>query len=256
MSEFETFSVAYYTPKCIHPIYLTLTTISWPIVLSVVFQAYIQSMKMIRERASVDRQEALKLAYLALRSRIAVDESHGQCVDVSRIRKVLEIVRPHYNASKIDALVQIMDDNAIGFIEFGDFRIRMQRALQTSLRSARQDSRQSIFIASLSLFVAIANLVYVLVLSSAMEFLLLSKLIFPVGYMIVSLSLVEVVLRLRPCACLHELSTTRHSILDGLAIFASIVSLTGLIMHAADSSKGLQWLLLGRAIGRNCFCRI
>ena len=180
---------------------------------------------MIRERASADRQEALKQAYLALRPS-ADAEGRGQerTVEVSKIKDAIQHLRPHYNQRKIDALVLIIDPNHCGRIGFSDFRIRMQKVLHTSLRSARQISRQSVFLASLSLFVAIANLTYVLLLSSALEFLLLSNLIFPVGSIIVALGLAEVILRLRPCGCLSTLLTTRHSVLDGLAVVASLVS--------------------------------
>lgn len=216
--------------------------------MSVVFQTYIHSMKMIRERASADRQEALRLAYLALRPKVGA-EGQERAVEVTKIRKVIRVLRPHYNVEKIDAFMQIVDPNNHEVIAFSDFRIRVQKVLHTSLRSARQASRESIFLASLSIFVAIANLAYVLLLSSALEFLLLSNLIIPVGYIIVLLGLAEVILRLRPCACLSTLSTTRHSVLDGLAIFAGTISLIGLITHDIDDSKGLQWLLFGRAIG-------
>ena len=61
--------------------------------------------------------------------------------------------------------------------------------------------------------------------------------------------------------CPSALSTTRHSVLDGLAIFAGVTSLIGVVLHAVDNSRGLQPLLLGRAVGKafhfatnqNCF---
>jgi hypothetical protein len=206
-------------------------------------------MKMIRERASADRQEALTLAYLALRP-LPTIEGHEQNISAAKIRLVIQTLRPHYNAYKIDALMQILDQNDHALLGLSDFRTRIQKVLHTSLRSARQISRQSIFLKSLTLFVAIANLAYVLLYSSPLEFLLLSNLIFPFGSIIAFLSLVEVTLRLRPCACLSTLSASRHSVLDGLAIFAGVASLVGVIMHIVDNSKGLQTLLFGRAVGK------
>ena len=208
---------------------------------------------MIRERASADRQEALTLAYLALHPSSTIEE-HERNISAAKIRLVIQSLRPHYNSSKIDALMQIMDQNDHALLGFSDFRTRIQKVLHTSLRSARQTSRNSIFLASLTFFVAIANLVYVLLYSSPLEFRLLSNLIFPVGSVIAVLGLVEVTLRLRPCTCLSTLSTSRHSVLDGLAIFAGVASLIGVIRHAVDDKTGLQPLLLGRAVGKASIC--
>lgn len=212
-------------------------------------------MKMLRERASADREEALKLAFVALLSRDPdnddfVEVGEQQTVQVSKLREVVKILRPHYNASKIDALMQIIDPNCRGAISFSDYKIGIQKVLHTSLRRTRPESRQSLLLSSLTISVAIANLVYVLLLSSPLEFLLLSGLIFPAGCLIVILGLIEVTLRLRPCGFLSSLPMTRHSILDGLAIFASMISLIGLVMHSFNDNRGLQWLLLGRAIGQ------
>ncbi len=210
-------------------------------------------MKMLRDRASTDRQEALRSAFIALAQRgsvgVALHESleeQDQVAETSKLRQVVKILRPHYSDSKIDALMKIVDTNDEGVIPFRDYQPGIQKILLTSLRSA---SQPSILLSSLTIFVAITNLVYVLLLSSPLLFRLLSELIFPIGSLIVFLSLIEVVLRLRPCGCLSSLSTSRHSFLDSLAIFAGIISLTGLIMHTLNDSKGLQWLLLGRAIG-------
>ncbi len=71
------------------------------VVLSVVFQIYIQAMKLIRERALTDRQEALNLAFLALRGRDETEGSDANLVDVKHIRKTLKILRPHYNDVKV-----------------------------------------------------------------------------------------------------------------------------------------------------------
>jgi hypothetical protein len=91
-------------------------------------------------------------------------------------------------------------------------------------------------------------MVYVLLLSSALEFLILANLIIPLGTLIVLLGLFEAIFRIRPLPMLQNLSTSRHVFLDGLAIFSGITSLFGLIAHAIDKDQGLQALLLGRAI--------
>jgi len=195
-------------------------------------------MKIIRDRATANRQEALTFAYLALQPTSTL-ECHESSINVTKIRFVIQSLRPHYNSSKIDALVQIMDQNCHKFLGFSEFKTGIRKVLHTYLRSARQTSRHSMFLASLTIFVATANLAYVLLHSSPLEFHLLSNLIFPVGSVIALLSLLEVTLRLRPCACLSALSTTRHSVLDELATFAGVASLIGVVLHAVDDSRGL-----------------
>mmetsp|Transcript_10090 Transcript_10090/g.18906 ORF Transcript_10090/g.18906 Transcript_10090/m.18906 type:complete len:671 (+) Transcript_10090:60-2072(+) len=221
------------------------------VVLSVVFQTYIHSMKILRERAAADRLESMKLAYLALApiNLVMVEVGHEASVETDKVRQVIQILRPHYSSEKIDVLMQIVDPNRTGRIEYSDFRVRMPVVLRTSLRSARPTSRHSMVLSSLTISVAISNMVYVLLFSSSpFEFVRLSYLIFPMGTIITLVGLVEVITRLRPFVILHSLSTSRHGVLDTLAIIAGIVSITGIISHAMKDSKGLQWLLLGRAI--------
>jgi Ca2+-binding protein (EF-Hand superfamily) len=227
-------------------------------VLSVVFQTYIHSMKILRERAAVDRQESMKLAFLALKpvnTNIRIeddgDDHHELSVETAKVRKVIQTLRPHYSSEKIDVLVQIVDPNRNGMIEYNDFRARMPIVLRTSLRSARSASRHSMVLSSVNVGVAILNMFYVLLFSSSpLEFVLLSNLIFPMGTIITLVGLLEVMARLRPCAFLNSLSTARHGVLDTLAMIAGIVSMIGIISHTMKDTKGLQWLLLGRAIGK------
>ena len=79
------------------------------LVLSVVFQMYIHAMKLIRERSIADKQEALNLAFLALRNSHkddnAKEEDGSSLVDVEDIRKALKILRPHYNDAKVSDFV-------------------------------------------------------------------------------------------------------------------------------------------------------
>jgi hypothetical protein len=224
-------------------------------------------MKILRERAAADRQESMKLAYLALKpvNRIRIEEEedddvddhddshgHGTSVESAKVRQVIQLLRPHYSCEKIDILMQIVDPNRNGMIEYSDFRARMPIVLRTSLRSARPTSRHSMVLGSLTLGVAVSNMCYVLLFSSSpLEFVLLSNLIFPMGTIITLVGLLEVITRLRPCVFLSSLPTVRHIVLDTLSIIAGIVSIIGIISHAMKDSKGLQWLLLGRAIGKS-----
>ena len=77
------------------------------------FQIYIHAMKLIRERSFADRQEALNLAFLALRNKNDMDSHEGiissntetaNLANVKDIRVALQLLRPHYNDAKVSAL--------------------------------------------------------------------------------------------------------------------------------------------------------
>ena len=67
------------------------------LVLSVVFQTYIQAATDIYERSSSDRENAVRLAYLAL----VKNDEHSECISTSSVRKALQVVRPHYSSLKV-----------------------------------------------------------------------------------------------------------------------------------------------------------
>ena len=71
------------------------------IVLSIVFQIYIHAMKLIRERSFSDRQEALNLAFLALRRENVMGEDDENQADIKDVRNVLKLLRPHYDDEKV-----------------------------------------------------------------------------------------------------------------------------------------------------------
>jgi hypothetical protein len=66
------------------------------LVLSVVFQTYIQAATDIHERSATDREDAIRLAFLAL-----VKDDQSEYVRTASVRKTLQIMRPHYSAMKV-----------------------------------------------------------------------------------------------------------------------------------------------------------
>ena len=72
------------------------------LVLSVVFQTYILAATEIHERSVIDREEAIRRAFLAL-----LREESSEYISASSVRKALQIVRPHYNALKVSRRVMI-----------------------------------------------------------------------------------------------------------------------------------------------------
>ena len=66
------------------------------LVLSVVFQTYIQAASEIHERSASDREAAVRLAFLAL-----AKDARAEVVSTSSVRKTLQLVRPHYGPQKV-----------------------------------------------------------------------------------------------------------------------------------------------------------
>lgn len=66
------------------------------LVLSVVFQTYIQAASEIHERSASDREDAVRLAFLVLSK-----EGQTDVITSTSVRKTLQLVRPHYNPLKV-----------------------------------------------------------------------------------------------------------------------------------------------------------
>ena len=66
------------------------------LVLSVVFQTYIQAATDIHKRSTYNREETIRLAFLAL-----VRDGETECISTSSVRKTLQAVRPHYSVMKV-----------------------------------------------------------------------------------------------------------------------------------------------------------
>jgi hypothetical protein len=69
------------------------------LLLSVVFQTYVQAATEIHERSATDREDAVRLAFLALTK---VDQT--DVISTGNVRKTLQMVRPHYNAMKVSRI--------------------------------------------------------------------------------------------------------------------------------------------------------
>jgi hypothetical protein len=68
------------------------------LVLSVVFQTYIQAAGEIHDRCASDREDAIRLAFLAL-----VRDDQSEYISAASVRKTLQVVRPHYSTMKVSA---------------------------------------------------------------------------------------------------------------------------------------------------------
>lgn len=125
---------------------------------------------------------------------------------------------------KIDALLRIIGPSECGTIDYNTYRSQIPKALHTSLRSARRNTRTSLLLESISFIVAVSNLVYVILLSLTdkknKEFLAWVKFVIPLGAVIVIGGLSEAILRL----CFFK---NKHNFFDTLAVLAGAGSMYG-----------------------------
>ena len=111
---------------------ITCTFYYHSLVLSVVFSTYIQAVTEIHERSASDREDAVRLAFLAL-----MKKGQSDYINISSVRKCLHIVRPHYNTLKMKALLEIVDPSGEQKIDYETFRTKIRAALNASIRTAR-----------------------------------------------------------------------------------------------------------------------
>ena len=221
------------------------------LVLSVVFQTYIQASTQVHNSCMENRQEALRLSFDALAAVTTADaeqEPPVPVVSTQAVRGTLERLRPHYSAFKINALMDIYNHgNHPGSVplDYPHYRHGIQQVLNASIRAAPTRSLLAHTVEFTAALVAVVNLVYILLLSSSFQSTLFEQITIPVGYVITLLGLFELVVRIDPFGVLHFTPVTKlNATFDGIAALAAIVSLYGLV----HPEYRLELLLTGRAI--------
>ena len=214
------------------------------LVLSVVFQTYIQASTEIQERSSTEREEAIRLAFLSLQD---PDDKEGAVrrVQTHNIRKTLRLVRPHYNAMKINALVEIVDPADNRVIDYPTFRTKIQQSLSASVRSTPSRNLFAYVVEITAAVVAVTNFVYVILLTSEFQAHWFDIITLPAGFTITMLGVFELVARANPCNLYRFTPTTKlDATFDGLAALAAAVSCWGLLHRHLQ----LELMVTGRAI--------
>ncbi len=243
------------------------------LVLSVVFQVFIQSAKAVHRRSTSDKENSLKLAFFALAW--GKHEQDNDSVDVSLICETFRLLRPHYSQQKLNVLIDIIappiseDDSerlspkelrgsgTIDYetkrnVNFDDFRNRIQQALSSSVRATRTHSTLGMAVEGLSISVAILNFLYVIAFASRLhpgdkndtrEFFM--------GIFITLLSLFEASLRYKILQSSNRIEpiTRLNTVLDGMGCFGGVVSFIGIILDLCGHDSGMEYLLIGRSIG-------
>jgi len=215
------------------------------LVLSVVFQTYIQAVTEIHEQTTSDRDDAIRLAFLAL-----LKDGQSDYIKVTSVRKCLQKVRPHYNFLKMNALLKIVDPSNEHIIDYPTFRNTIRRALNSSVRTARTATPLAMGVEFIAVLIAGANFIF-----ATREIRERFRYHFFVGSAITLLGLTEVIIRINPLKIQNFSPITRLNIFfDGSALIAAIISCVGIVQFAAgyadyiQSGEMLDFLHLGRAI--------
>jgi hypothetical protein len=249
------------------------------LVLSVVFSTYIYAAGEIFERSASDRESALRLAYQALldddgrrqqgvgivpvTSTTSINLEAGGSgmgsggIKVARLRPLLKLLRPHYNAAKISALWEIMQPAVhVGAgadpmrMDYPTFRQKIRQALNASIRTPRTATRTALAAELLAVIVAVTNFVYVLMVSSRFEEPWLddhNQAI--IGSIISVVASTELLIRFNPFRIADFTPLTRlNPTFDGLALTAAIISSIGMFLLPYRPETALEIILTGRAV--------
>ena len=222
------------------------------LVLSVVFQSYMDGMAAIREHSAIDREKNLQLAYEALSDLDTDEEFRSTSAPTHRIRGALGLLREHYTVTKMNVLMQTIDPFNSGTIDYNTFRLKIPKALNLSVHSVRPRNSLSHILEILAIAVALVNLLYVFLASSSYSSWWWDAAVVPVGFFITMLCLVELATRLIVVKILRaaDVETGKpNTTFDGLAFVAAITSMVGLALHGTTEYKrALDCVFTGRAI--------
>mmetsp|Transcript_21064 Transcript_21064/g.51838 ORF Transcript_21064/g.51838 Transcript_21064/m.51838 type:complete len:1143 (-) Transcript_21064:54-3482(-) len=215
------------------------------LVLSVVFQTYMQASADIHERSAWYREEATRLAFLAL-----AKNGETETISVASVRKTLQLVRPHYSNMKIKALMDIVNPDGAQIIDYTTFRTKIRQALNASIRTSSSATTFAMGVELIAVFVAISNFVYVILMTSEFDTPWFDSVAVLCGSAITLLGLLELVIRFNPLRIPNFAPLTRLNItFDGLALVGALVSMVGIIYYVVDDTESAtDYILMGRAI--------
>jgi hypothetical protein len=225
---------------------ITTTLYLHSLVLSVVFQTYVQASAIIHERSIAHREESLRFAFVCLQED-PDDNNEGAVpkVRTGAVRKTLCHLRPHYNSMKINALVEIVDPSGSNCIDYHAFRTKIPQSLIASVRSTPSRNLFSNCMEVIGAVVAVTNFVYVVLLTSQFQAHWFDVITLPAGFAITLLGLCELIVRLNPRNFFRFTPTDRLNVtFDGLAALAALVSCWAIFHRHIE----LELMLTGRAI--------
>lgn len=215
------------------------------LVLSVVFSTYMLAAAEIHERSNGDREDSIQMAFAALQQ-----QNKGiNVVSIDLVRETLRKVRPHYNAMKINALVEIVDSSDQRVVDFSTFRTKIRLALNASIRTARSANALATFVELVAVVIAVVNFIYVIIVSSRFHAPWFDMLQKEIGAVITFFACFELLIRFNPLRIPDFTPLTRlNAAFDGLAMVAAAISIAGIIFYTAGYDGAIEYLLIGRAI--------
>ena len=220
------------------------------LVLSVVFQTYIHAAAEIHDRNAADREDAVYLAFMALRQvGRNIELGTDARVETYRIRQTLQLLRPHYSSMKIGALLEIMDPSHQGFVDYATFRTKIRPALNASIRTPRNTSSFAMFVELVAVLVAILNFAYVILYSSPFDEDWFNGIQAMAGTAITVVAAFELFARFNPFHIRGFTPLTRlNATFDGLALVAALISCIGIMMLVGGHPLAVEYILMGRAV--------
>lgn len=228
-------------------LFLIVTTLYLhSLVLSVVFQTYIQASKEVDALSLEHREEALRLSFAVLQGPEGKMSNH-------MVRHAVQNLRPHYADAKINALMDIytQQNSLLEPMHFPDFRQRIQQVIHASIRTAPTRTIFSISVEGLTTFVAVANVIFVLLFSSSStswkssESLGFETTRLLLGYTLTSLGLLDLLIRVDMFQCFNFIPLTKvKPFFDSMAALAVITSFLGICYPRTR----VEFLMVGRSM--------
>src|SRR6056300_2114744 len=124
--------------------------------------------------------------------------------------------------------MDIVNPDGVQVIDYPTFRTKIRQALNASIRTSSSASSFAMGVELIAVFVAIANFVYVIVMTSEFDTSWFDTVAVHVGSALTLLGLLELVIRFNPLRIPNFAPLTRlNTTFDGLALVAALVSMVG-----------------------------
>ena len=137
------------------------------------------------------------------------------------------------------------------YSDYDTFRRQVPKALNTSVRSKKPYNRLSQYLEAFAMFVALANVAYILVASSKFHNSGWDAAVTPIAFVITILGIAELAGRLTVVKIfrISDVTAAQPDIFfDGIAVSAAAISVVGLVMIDLNRNRALDYVFTGRAI--------
>jgi hypothetical protein len=236
------------------------------LVLSVVFQVFIHSATEVHRRSSSDKEQSLRLSFLALTSsgdkdaRLnSISSTENTFVSPPMIRAMLRMLWPHYNRLKLKVLMNIVIPAASEMLEneqlganrtddmayplrYSQYRNRIRQVLTSSVRITRSHAPLGFAVEVLGASCAICNLIYVILVTSKFDAAWFVNSEFVLGTLLTFVALLEAMLRYNPIKFDYRFDplSRLNAILDGAGTVGALISLLGELISGREGGMVLM----------------